>query len=94
MIKIIHILADAVIPEMVRQHRVFIPLRCPVARRVGERPLRQVVVGRCDMCTEEPSGVAVVVIPQLSLPADANQLSAAVPGVVAVKLKNAEVMAL
>ena len=46
------------------------------------------------MCAEEPPGVAVLIIPLLMLPADADQLSAAVPGVVAVKLKNAEVMAL
>ena len=94
MVKILHILADAVIREAFRQHRVSIPFRCPVARRVGERPLRQVVVGRCDMCAEEPPGVAILIIPLLMLPADADKLSAAVPGVVAVKLKNAEVMAL
>ncbi|HAE8211246.1 TPA_asm: hypothetical protein GND11_004717, partial [Salmonella enterica subsp. salamae serovar 42:f,g,t:--] len=52
MINVIDILADAVIREAFRQHRVFVPRRCPVARRVGERPLLQVTAGRCNARAE------------------------------------------
>lgn len=46
------------------------------------------------MRTEDPPGGTILIIPLLMLPADANQLPAAVPGVVAVKLKDVEMMAL
>jgi hypothetical protein len=70
-----------------RQHRVFIPVRYPVARRVGERPLRKVMVRGFDMRADQPPGVAVLIIALFMRAADTDKLPGCRLGVVPVKLR-------
>jgi hypothetical protein len=86
-VKVIRILGDAVVAPDGRQHRVFIPLRYPVACRVGERPLRKVMVRGFDMRADQSPGVAVLIIALFMRAADTDKLPGIIPGVVPVQLR-------